>query len=273
MCIRDRFSDPRVVYDVSTDRWFTTTFEPADSGAFVDGEFFLAVSVSGDPTDGWRSVQFDASPAALAIERTSTLSVDGDAVYVGVDITSIAGPNSAIFAFGKQDLLGAFPTGATVTVFDGLANPVYGEQIQIARGSSDIDGRASGIAAFVGGGNVLSKVDLVGDIAGGGNVSITRTDVSVPSYLPAPDARQPGGALSLVANPPLFTSAAYSAQGFLWAVHTVQGSAGNNSAIRWYQISESTSQLVNSGTIDNPDFDFIAPSIACLLYTSDAADE
>ena len=25
-----QFSDPRVVYDVSTDRWFTTTFEPAD---------------------------------------------------------------------------------------------------------------------------------------------------------------------------------------------------------------------------------------------------
>ena len=258
-----QFADPRLVFDATSNRWFATTFEPADSGAFVDGEFYLAISVSADPTDGWRSVQFDASPGPLTIERASGLSVDGNAVYVTTSIQDVFNPpgSQAIFAFPKNDLLGAFPSIANVHRFEVLNQAVFGEQIQIGRENGNVDGRASGLAAFSAGGNTLSKVDLVGNLSGSGNVTLSRVDITVPTYLPGPEGRQPGGARELTSTSPLFTSGTYSANGYIWAVHAIQGSSGN-SAVRWYQIDEVTNQLANTGTFDNPDVDYLAPSIA-----------
>lgn len=256
-------SDPRLVFDATSERWFATTFEPVGPGVQEDGEFFLAISVSSDPTDGWRSVQFNASPGSLTIERTSGLSVDGNAVYVTVNIQDgLNSPGSqAIFAFPKNDLLGAFPSIANVNRFEGLDQSDFGSQIQIGRENGEIDGRASGIAAFANGGNTLSKVDLVGDLAGSGNVSLNRVDVVVPNYLPGPNGRQPDGTFNLTPTSSLITGGAYSANGYLWAVHSVLGSSGN-SALRWYQIDEVTSELTNTGIFDDPNVDFLAPSIA-----------
>lgn len=256
--------DARVVFDPATERWFATTFAPQVFGGIINGPFnIVAVSVSSDPTDGWRSVQFDSSPGNFTIERASSLSIDANALYVTVDVQdpSNSPGTQAIFAFPKNDLLGVFPSVDNLHRFDSLDQNVYGQQIQIGRENGDIDGRASGIAAFANGGNTLSKVDLVGDLSGNGNVTLSRVDISVPTYLPGPDGRQPDGSFPLASSSPLFTSGAYSANGYLWAVHSVLGSSGN-SALRWYQINETTNEVANTGLFDNPDVDFIAPSIA-----------
>ncbi len=52
--------------------------------------------------------------------------------------------------------------------------------------------------------------------------------------------------------------------GYIWAAHAVEGSAGTNSAIQWYQIEEATNTVVQWGLIEETitPRDFHEPSIA-----------
>ena len=267
-----RLSNPRVIFDHDTQRWFATTYEPSDSN--FSGEIYVGISQNVDPTLGWNSIQFNASPGPISVDKSSSLSVDGNAVYVTVDIVApepFGGDSTAIFAFPKDDLTQEVPSTANIIRIEGLDPEVYGTSVQVAAAFEGITGRAFALGTFEEGGTKLTLTEIVGDIAGGGSVNVSFSQVDVPEYLPAPSARQPNGAVELQNTSPRFTGNVVAANGYVWAAHSVLGQSGANSAIRWYQFSQATAELVNTGTIDNADFDFLSPAIAVNKYGTGVA--
>ena len=70
-------SEPRVVYDALTDRWFATEISLAQT----NNEIFVARSDTSDPTGHWSAVHYTG--AAGLLTQFTTLGVDANGVYVG----------------------------------------------------------------------------------------------------------------------------------------------------------------------------------------------
>ena len=123
---------------------------------------------------------------------------------------------------------------------------------------------ADGITPILGvsGGSIV-RGDIIGAGAAGATLAATGGIAGDPGHATPPAARQPaadaGATIENVA--PRFVSNVLEIGDSLWAVHAVAGSGGN-SALRWYEIEESTDTLLQSGLIENLNEDYHEPSIA-----------
>jgi hypothetical protein len=78
----------------------------------------------------------------------------------------------------------------------------------------------------------------------------------------APDAQQPGDAPLIFQDTAAgFRSSVVERGGTIWAVHTVASPAGRD-AVEWIQFDAATNIVLQSGLIEDPELDFIVPSIA-----------
>ena len=134
-------SDPRVLYDAPTGRWFMTVLEidtdPATGALMGHSSVLIAVSSSNDPTGGW---------ALYALETTNNngapvhqgcpcfgdqplIGADQNGFYISTNEFSIAGPQfngAQIYAISKAALENG--TANTAVGFDGLTlaeGPAY----------------------------------------------------------------------------------------------------------------------------------------------------
>src|SRR5262249_6881504 len=80
-------SDPRVIYDPLSQRWFASqididVFTQILDSTFGSNHFLLAVSATSDPTGEWKGVSFDSDPDNGNFADFPTLGVDSQGVYL-----------------------------------------------------------------------------------------------------------------------------------------------------------------------------------------------
>jgi hypothetical protein len=136
--------DPRVAYDAANDRWVIVAL--GDDASYTKGVLFVAISVSGDPTAGWRRFRLRADPTGLLDVDVSHLAITADrivittnvwstladggtrvntTVFLAVKNAAFAGPSlsmTTIVLPPKEDLLPLSSDDATIRLVEWLGN-------------------------------------------------------------------------------------------------------------------------------------------------------
>ena len=253
--------DARVVFDHDSERWFATAVVADENGDnLIGNDILLAVSRTANPIDGFQSVQFVGDTTGQHFNSFASVAVNGDGVIITTQ-NEIDPMNTSvsIYTIPKSDLIGETPSAINLTRFENLDQELFGNTIQFATNQMVDSTSTFGVATFANG-TEISFLELT-NIGNLDPVQLIQTNATVPFYAEAPDARQPNDVADLNNISPNITGNAVSQGGFLWTTHTISGSTGT-SAIRWYQIEESTGTVVNSGDIEDSELDFTYPSIA-----------
>ena len=84
-------SDPRIIYDPTSQRWFASqvdidVFTQVLDNMFGSNHYLLAVSATSDPTGQWKGVSFDTDPDNGNFADFPTLGVDAQGVYLAGDM-------------------------------------------------------------------------------------------------------------------------------------------------------------------------------------------
>ncbi len=253
--------DVRVVFDHDSERWFVSGVVADEDGDPLPGnDVLLAISRTANPIDGYQSIQFVGDTTGTRYSSFASVGVNGGGVVITTNsLVDELNNDTSIFTIPKADLTSATPSAINMTRFENLDPAMYGNVVQFGINQTADSASTYGVGTFSSG-TELSFIELTNT----GNpdpVDLFQTSITVPFYTAAPNARQPNDVAPLSNVSPYFTGNAVSQGGYLWAVHTVQGSLGN-SAIRWYQIDEATGNVANTGDIENTDLDFTYPSIA-----------
>ena len=126
-------SDPRVVFDPTSQRWFASAIV-FDRSTFANNSFMVAVSGSADPTGPWQGVSFEADPVGGDFADFPTLGLDANGVYLSANMFSPGsgsnGVGCALVSIPKADLLLATPTATNATSFGILSYDSYGTILQ-----------------------------------------------------------------------------------------------------------------------------------------------
>jgi uncharacterized repeat protein (TIGR01451 family) len=263
-CASNFTFDPRIVYDRATQRWFAISIDSALGG---DNDFYVARSDTDDPTGTWDGLKFDSDTVGVQeFHDYDTFAVDADAVSTctqDLDSGNGGGGVESCYTIPKADLLLAPPSIANMTRFESSpANlPSVSGSIQPVLSFEPV---ADGVTPLLGvdGGSIV-RGDVLGAGAAGATLAATGGIAGDPGHAAPPPARQPtadpGATIENVA--PRFVANVIEVGDSLWAVHAVAGSGGN-SAIRWYEIEESSDTLLQSGLIEDTAEDYHEPSIA-----------
>jgi hypothetical protein len=264
----DAVSDPRVIYDPASQRWFASQvdFDGSVADPTLESDYYLlAVSDTADPTGAWQVFAFLADPESGNFADFPTLGVDANAVYLAGDM--FYGENNpfgtSLTMIPKADLL-ASPPVVTNRVFFGTMT--YGDRGAVLQPVTCLDGSSSG--------NILAAGDLGYDLQPHFNLVASTvlnpgtpgatlapaTNILVDSYTIPFDPTQPDGTDTLADNDARFSARVYTLDGVIFAVHNIE--LNGHAAIRWYRINAANYALLESGTIFAKNLDLFYPSIA-----------
>lgn len=261
--------DPRIVFDPDSEVWFAVSIDldvdtNNDGVSEISNNIFLARSDTDDPTGTWQGVSFDADTVLPEeFHDYPTLAVDADGVYICTQDFSVPGGNESCYSIPKADLLQAVPSIANMTRFEATPAglPAVAGSIQPALDFGLSDGRAALLGST---GAALTRTDIFGSAGAGATLGTPVPIAGDPGHATPPPARQPhpvDPTVTIENVAPRFVGNVFEQGASLWAVHAVQGS-GSNSALRWYEIDETTNTVLQTGLIDDPNRDFHEPSIA-----------
>ncbi len=251
--------DSRIVFDPTSGRYFATAENVGPGPNGGGNSIFVGVSITSDPTAGFRGTRFVADSSGVAFDDYPTMSIDADGMYLATNNFGAATFDVSIFSIPKADLLLPIPSVANISRFEGLNPGLFGDSIQASLDFGPSDGRAALLS--VGNGNLIRST-IVG--AGGPGATLQApTPIAVNPFQPAPDANQPGlGAPTIENVTPRFTGNVVEVGNSLWGTHTILDNVTGNSAIRWYEIDEVTNAVLQQGDFGDPTMDFLDPSIA-----------
>jgi hypothetical protein len=274
-------SDPRVIYDPTTQRWFATQVDLDASASDPTSEandFLLAVSTTSNPLGSWKAFMILADPDNGYFADFPTLGVDSNAVYISGDFFGSGqipqGPG--LVSIPKADLVAATPTVSNMTWYGVMDIASRGEVMQPA---TCFDGSETGAILAMGdigttsdpySNAVVSVVQNAGTTAPtlSAPVSLTvlpyqvpdNADLGVPQFV----ASQPDGTTRLQANDPRLSAKVFAVGGVVYAAHSTEFKG--RIAVRWYRIRASDQTLLEQGTIFDPNLDLFFPTIAANQY-------
>jgi hypothetical protein len=260
-------SDPRIIFDQLSGRWFAseTNFDNSTS----DYQVMIARSNTSDPTQGFKAIRFNASSAAGTGGQApdfQMLGLDNNGVYIGAnDFPNSGGSFVSMYSLPKSDVLAATPTAANVSrsVTQAVSThgwspqPVVDFTLGKSAATPEIVLATSSDTPI--NSTVLRRSTVTGASAPGATWS-TATNITVPTYNIPPDGQQPTVTATIGTIDGRFQATVFQVGGALWAVHDV--AVSGRAAIRWYKIDASTFNVLLSGTLSDPNFDFESPSIA-----------
>ena len=255
-------SDPRVLFDPLSQRWFASGLDLRRS-TFEENRLLLGVSKTSNPLDGWNTLAFDPDPATSFFSDFPTLGINANGVYLGAnyfDLGATAVVGKTVVAIPKLDLLSVTPTVTNRTGFGLLSATVGGLTIQP---SVNFDPTATQEHLLGQGPLILRQLRVTGidNASGPGPATLgSTTNLSVPSYGPTGGLLQPDGTTSLRNIDTRLGAMVYEVNGVLHSVQVTQ--VAGRSAIRWYRIAAATGLLLESGTLSEPGVDYSFPSIA-----------
>ena len=264
----DFVSDPRVIYDPTSQRWFASQVKfnaSVSDPSLFSNYYLLGVSDTDDPSGSWHVFSFLTVTGAVQFADFPTLGVDASAVYLAGDMYH--GQNNplgtSLTMIPKADLL-ANPPVITNRIFFGTT--AYTNHGAILQPATCLDGSSSGniLAAGALGDDFLEHSNLVATTVlhpGATNATLApATNIVVDAYSAPLDPTQPDGSATLADNDARFSARVYTVGGVIYAVHNIE--VNGRAAIRWYRINAADYALLESGTITDADLDLIYPSIA-----------
>ena len=271
-------SDPRVIYDPLSQRWFASMIDfdaNATDPTTEANDFLIAFSLTSDATGDWKAFRITADTSAKhAFADFPTLGVDSNAVYLSGNMfkggTNNLGPN--LVSFPKADLLNS---NISTRTYFGILDPTnYGWVLQPATcfDSASTNGTVLSMGDI---GNFddndhsnMFTFHVIGANHANAKLS-TPVEITVDPYntpfdanLGAPqfEAFQPDGTQLLQANDPRLSAKVYNVGGVLYGVHNTE--FNNRIAIQWYRVNAASGALLEQGMFSDADLDLYFPSIA-----------
>jgi hypothetical protein len=268
-------SDPRIIYDPSSQRWFATEIsigqKPTPSQPNPPNQILVAVSNTSNPFEGFKSVYFNSSSFTNSTTKFNfadfpTLGVTANSIVIGTNNFPTNGGGeglsdangTSIFSLPKSDLLlTTGPSIANMTSFDNL---------------SLSDGWTPQTATNFGAGNpmVLRTLPLP---PGNGTTTIKSTQI-ISSGLTTPissalmfggqphDGRQPSGPLldPIDAGDSRISSGPFQVGDDIYFAQSIAQCA--NDVIQWGILDATTGMITAQGLISVDGEDLLYPSIA-----------
>src|SRR5205807_4641134 len=119
-------SDPRIIYDSASGRWFAAQITVDNTGNKV----LVARSNTSDPTGAWKATSFTGN---AGFADFPTLGLDANGVYVGTNnFTNSTGTftGASLFSIPKSDLTASTPSVTHMTSFENLRSEEHTSELQ-----------------------------------------------------------------------------------------------------------------------------------------------
>jgi hypothetical protein len=247
-------SDPRVIFDPGSGRWFATAIDlPA---SLKDNNLLLAVSKGADPNLGWTGFTFLPSGGNSSFADFPTLGVTGDGVFLSTrQFGTEAVIPKTLIALPKNDLLAAEPSVSRTQYFYNLTGggdvlyPVSSADRNVANILS-LDSSSGQLFNQIFDGRSPSPAQPVGSPLG--NTAVDRP-------------RQPNGSRDLEIEDDRLASDLRQVGDSIWSVWVEPKTVESRSPVlRWTETSAKGQTLKQSGRIESSDLlkDYFYPSIA-----------
>ncbi|HKB02058.1 MAG TPA: dockerin type I domain-containing protein [Gemmataceae bacterium] len=266
-------SQPRIVYDVLTDRWFAMQINLAATGNLV----LVGRSDTADPSGTWKALTYTASGQ---FGNFPTLGIDANGVYIGtanfINRDTPFPTGVTLTSIPKSDLLLATPTLANRTTFVQNAPGVtMGWAPQVVTNFNSSPTYASIVATDY---NLFDQIDrtkITGTGGAGATLGTTSALLTSPTSLPG-KSRQPDGTRQISgADDDRYTGASIQVGDLIYSAHGISVNASgqavtanttSTNAIHLVVIRDSTNLVVAQGTYFNSSYDYIYPSVAANQY-------
>jgi PASTA domain len=271
--------DPHVLYDPYASRWIVVAVSNAE---LPNSDVLLAVSQSSDPSGSWNEYSVDVDPSNVNWADYPTVGFNKNWIVVSVNLfagTSFAGVQT--YAFDKAAAYAGAGGGpgyqvfslpstdndfslAPAATYDPNADDLYLTEDYDGTGTdSTLPLRLFRLSGPVG----SARLTRLSDPSGSALTTLGHwSDVSGGSVGFAP---QLGSTKKIDNGDARLTQCVYR-NGAIWCTNTVflPSSLPNRSAVQWYEIDPTTSQVVQAGRIqDATAVQFFAyPSIAVNKY-------
>lgn len=279
--LANNISDPRIVYDPQSQRWFASQIT---TGQSTNNSILVARSNTSDPTQGWKAVTITLTNGEFGDFPTLGLNATGLSVST-TNFTSATGTSTghiSLFSIPKVDLLAATPTLTHMTNFGNLNQTTVGNVLQPVNDFGPGGGGLAVLGTHSGGSSVFSLTTINGNSASGATLSST-TNIPVTSYTAPPTASQSGTSNKIDAGDERFSAKILEVGNLLYMVNSTRvGSRPNNfrTAINWTVVNATTHAVVAQGTIPNSGGYNYYPSIAAnasgdvvIGYTSSSSSQ
>ena len=270
-------SDPRIIFDPLSDRWFVAEIT-TNNGGNNGNRILIGRSNTNNPTDGFKATSFVLNPNEFA--DYPTLGVDGNAVYVGTNNFDATGDSSVSFvSFPKADLLLTTPSIANRTVRT-INSP------QSAGGANAMGYTLQGVTNFNTGQtaaspgsivavdynafSVINRTRINGSGAAGATFGTT-SHINVATTSFPGNSRQPNGTRLIDGNDDRIGTTIYQVGDLIFLTHGLSvNSSGNGvspsgsstNAIRITVLRDSNGTVATEKTWFNTGFDYAYPALA-----------
>jgi hypothetical protein len=248
-------TDTRVLYDVSSGRWFASEITLDTRGAQV----LLARTDTSDPSGTWRAVHFASNTGTLSPDF-DTLGIDSTGVYIGISDFDLVGSFMGVsfFSIPKADLVANPPSLANITRFDNLDDTVVGFTLQGVTNPDPGPGHGVIIAIDSTTYQLFDRTRINGSGAAGATLGTTAYIDNTYDAAPNP-AAQPGGQ-TVDTGDDRFSSFVRQVGSNIFMANTIL--QGGKDAVHWMVLNESSNTLLGEGIISDATHDFFYPSIA-----------
>ncbi len=253
-------SDPRILFDSATQRWFASELTtPATSNAYL-----VAVSNSANLAGGFKGYTFQANPTSGSqnlFGDYDMLGVNGDGVYIGANnFTPTSDANSSLLAISKADLLAEAAAPANHLFYANDPNSTG----YLPHPVTDLDASQSTaqeyfLSDYTQNSVALSSLTGSGANPAGETLSASGGNVAIASNPDPSNASQAGPGV-LQTDDSRFTGSVIKRNGFLWGVQETQ--QNGRVALHWEQIDPTTKSIVHEGFIGDSTHDYYYGSIA-----------
>ena len=246
-------SDPRILYDAGSGRWFATEITVQSTS----NQVLVARSDTSDPGGGWKAVHFTGNASFADYD---TLGVDAAGVYISVNNFDVFDnfTGVSLFSIPKADLTNATPTLANLTAFENINDQIYGFTLQGVTNPDPGPGHGVIIAIDNAAFKFFDRTTINGAGTAGATLSPTVRISTTYDAGPHP-ATQPSGQ-TVDALDDRFSGSVRQVGTNLFMANTIL-EAGRD-AVHWLVLDETSNTLLGEGIISDPGFDFFQPSIA-----------
>ncbi len=246
-------TDPRVLHDSASGRWFASTLEIRGDVNTAD-RLLLAVSLGEDVTEGWAGFAFVFVGAINNKADFPTLGLNGEGVYLYSNGTVIVVP--------KADLIACTPSIARATFLTSLEllTPTGGK-VQPIVNLDDSPLPEPLLSAYDPGSGLMRHTRVLGPITA---PVLDTTDgfvIGQPfSTLANVGADQPDSDINLNAGQGQLESSTIMHGNSIWGVQTV--AVDGRAALHWFEVDATTSVLIQDGLVSDPALNFFMGSLA-----------
>jgi len=252
-------SDPRVIYDPVSQRFFASEINVSSTG----NQALIAVSKTSNPLDGWNSVHFTSN---TGFGDFPMLGIDKNAVYLSTNnFTSDVGyfTGVSVFSIPKSDLLLSTPTVANISSFQNLNANVVGFGMNPA---IDYGGSHGALLAISNTTFNEAEYSTISGASGPGAVLSAATTLTGLSDGTPIAQRQPDGTRTVDGGDDRFGSSPFVVGNLLYATNTISdsnnGATATHDIVHWLIEDLTTKSVLVQGMVSDAAYDYTYSSIA-----------